>query len=60
MKKRCMSLVALLLLMLTVLTAAACRDDGNPEETTVVLGEGPLPEIIETVPPEEYDFGVEP
>lgn len=55
MSKRNLTLAALALVFLVVISAAACRKD--PEEET---GENTLPEYIATIPSEDIDYGVEP
>ena len=56
MRKRSIALTTLVLLFLLVLTAAACRKNVVTEEEE----DTSIPEFIATVPPEEYDFGVDP
>ena len=66
MSKRIVTLLAIVLMMLTVLSAVACVNNGKTPDTDsstssesgsdTGLGSVPVPEFIATIPPEELDF----
>lgn len=61
MSKRILTLFAIILVALTVLSVTACVKDGVETESTSSADSESItaPEFIATIPPEELDYPVE-